>query len=801
MATTIRARIGTLLGEVGASGAFSARRTAPADDLELEVEGLGRLLFPVSGSQGEALCRLAQPARFGRGEETLLDRRVRDTSEIPKDRVKIDQPRWDRTLLPVLERLRSGLGLPDGCRLRADLHSLLVYAPGQFFLPHQDSEKGDEMVATLVVTLPATFQGGALVVEHRGKRRTYGPPKPPSERLSFVAFYADCRHEVRPVAEGHRIVLTYNLMLEGDGAAAAAAVSEASPGTVEALAGYLREHFETPPPAHGAWPKDAPPREPPSRLVYLLDHQYTERGFGWDRLKGDDGARVATLRAAAERAGCEAVLALAEIQETWDCFEPGWNEPWRGHRRGWTRDEDEDWIEDEEPPDDDPDAYELGELLVWSITLDRWIDASGTEAERILSPVGDDEVCATTPSSALAPYRSEYEGYMGNYGNTMDRWYRRAAFVLWPRERAFAVRAEASAAWALATLERRLRAGEVAEAREMASALLPIWSDVVSRAERLGVFARALRVAHGLERAELAAPLLAPFGITALTPAVAAAFAAIVGRYGEDWARSLVSGWSNAERRWERSGLPERPAWLAALPRLMEALCIAEDSPVPSAARLALDDSWRWLEGEIAGRLGIERPSLRDDALSKLASPLLSFLESAALVGTADLLDAAVAHLCSEENELLLPTLVRTLRAGAERVAPALWPAAGFEALAGHCARLLQAQLAEPARGADDWSITLPEGCRCALCKTLGAFLADPGVRRREWPLAKDGRKHVHRRLDACELPVRHETRRTGRPFTLVLTKTRALFEREAAARRAREADLAWLTGESTAAP
>ena len=33
----------------------------------------------------------------------------------------------------------------------------------------------------------------------------------------------------------------------------------------------------------------------------------------------------------------------------------------------------------------------------------------------------------------LTPYASEYEGYMGNYGNTMDRWYRRAALVVWPQ--------------------------------------------------------------------------------------------------------------------------------------------------------------------------------------------------------------------------------------------------------------------------------------------------------------------------------------------------------------------------------
>jgi hypothetical protein len=63
-----------------------------------------------------------------------------------------------------------------------------------------------------------------------------------------------------------------------------------------------------------------------------------------------------------------------------------------------------------------------------------------------------------------------------------------------------------------------------------------------------------------------------------------------------------------------------------------------------------------------------------------------------------------------------------------------------------------------------------------------------------EWPLANEGRRHVHSRIDSAELPVRHQTRRQGRPYTLVLTKTEELFTREQTARRQAEAGLAWLT-------
>lgn len=67
----------------------------------------------------------------------------------------------------------------------------------------------------------------------------------------------------------------------------------------------------------------------------------------------------------------------------------------------------------------------------------------------------------------------------------------------------------------------------------------------------------------------------------------------------------------------------------------------------------------------------------------------------------------------------------------------------------------------------------------------------------RAWQLAcarLRARHHVHQRIDRYELPVRHETRRSGAPYTLVLEKTKALFSREDAARRAWQADRDWLS-------
>ena len=72
MATAARDRLGrTLRGE--AQAAFSVELTARTDDLSLEVEGFGHVRFPVTPGGARKLIGLGQPARFGRGEETLTE--------------------------------------------------------------------------------------------------------------------------------------------------------------------------------------------------------------------------------------------------------------------------------------------------------------------------------------------------------------------------------------------------------------------------------------------------------------------------------------------------------------------------------------------------------------------------------------------------------------------------------------------------------------------------------------------------------------------------------------------------------
>jgi 2OG-Fe(II) oxygenase superfamily len=794
MVTAARDRLArTLRGDV--KGASSVEVTARMDDVSLTVAGFGRVQFPVTPAKARKLIGLGQPARFGRGTETLTDPDVRDTWEIPKGLVTAA---WsDASMKDILATIREELGLPHAAELIADLHSLLVYEPGQFFLAHQDSEKDDSMIGTLVVTLPSNYTGGELMVGRGEEWKAYRGSK---RALSAVAFYADCRHEVLKVKSGYRITLTYNLLVHGD-----TSRPEGDAATITELADLLREHLSTPASRYHY----GPATYTPNRLVYLLDHEYTPRGLSWGRLKGADADRVALLRAAADNADCEAILALADIKTQHSAL---------------SSDDDDgygSWDDNNDEYDDDDGLssgsgegeYEIQELIDSEIALTHWTGPDDGRLEETSLWVAVGEVCASTPTDDLKPRESQYEGYMGNWGNTLDRWYHRAAVVVWPRTQAFANRAETSPAWALEQLTAKAAAGDVTGARAAAATLAPFREGAArgrTSTEKDGsssLFDRALRAADAVADARSAAMLLRPFRIENLTAVSASSFAQVAGRYGQQWTGNLIKTWFGPDEPAWAYGGRKRPQWVTdSLPGLCEGLRAADGanrggisaSGGTVAAQHLLDLAWEWAEKEIRLGLGSVSPGHRDRQLGELGKPLAALLSAAAAIGAASSRDTISGYIRKSDDA------VTALEMSALRAAVELLPAgaakrteAGFGELAADCAPRLRSRLNRPYRDHDDWSIALPPGgCSCDLCDALQRFLVDPSRRTFEWPLAQERRHHVHSRIDGAELPVTHVTRRQGRPFTLVLKKTDELFTRELRSRASATADLGWLAAE-----
>jgi len=770
----------TLGGEV--KSASSVMLTAPLDDLTLYVDGFGRVRFPLTPAKVRKLIELGVPARFGRGEETLTDPNVRDTWEIPKHLVSA---LWDdRSLKDTLLTVKDELGLPRQAELTAELHSFLVYEPGQFFLAHQDSEKDDAMIATMVVTLPSSYAGGELIVGRGDELQSYRGSR---AEHTIVAFYADCRHEVLPVKSGYRITLTYNLLLRGDTGRPAG-----DAGTIAELTDLLGDHFSTPAPAYYR----GPAADTPNRLVYLLDHEYTPRALGWGRLKGADAERVALLRAAADAAGCETVLALADIRT-----QHGASASYDGYRRGpWYGD---DYDDAEDTYDVEPQDLEIHELIDSDVTLTHWTDADGIRLTETSLRVAAGEVCATTPTDFLTPTESEYEGYMGNWGNTLDRWYHRAAVVVWPQALAFSNRAQPEPVWALEQLAAMTSAGDVAAARAAAETLASFWDSTVRSLlsagpdDGSGLFTAALRAGLAVADDATAAMLLRPFAVENLTAVTVSPFAEVTGRYGQGWAQALLKTWAAGNRpAWPYGGW-ERARWLAeCLPIVCSDLHAAGGTGRVVAQHL-LDLAWDWVENGIRLALA-QSPSRRDEQLTALGDPLAAVLSAAAAIGSARTA-AEIFSYVRTQDDVVVALEVSVLRAVAAPSSGQRTPRteAGFGELAGDLSARLRSRIDRPFRAHDDWSIELtPGGCDCPLCGALREFLAHPDRRAFEWPLAEQGRQHIHRRIDGAELPVTHLTRRQGRPYTLVLTKTDALFTEDLRQRSKAAEDLHWLAAE-----
>ena len=762
------------LSAIKESGAFATRATAPADDLRLEVKDVGTIRFPVSRTKARKLRGVARQAGFGLRDKTLVDKNVRDTWEIARSRVKIDQRRWKKTLDPLLERIKKELGLPTNGKLKAQLYKMLVYEPGQFFMPHQDSEKTADMLGTMTVVLPSEHKGGSTVIEHRGEKITYRSSGGTGEKLTFIAFYSDCHHEVRPIKDGYRVVLVYNLNFDGPSISTAHSNIADS---VDRLAKRVNAHFTTPIPANG-YSEEL--EEPPDKLVYLLDHEYTQKSLGWNRLKNGDRLRTAALREIAERLDCEIFLALADIRETWSCEEDDYD--WDYRRRRYDRYDYEE---------KDAESYDLIELFEDDIELRNWIDRSGKPVKSTCSNVVAEEVCFTKASVDCDPFKSEHEGFMGNYGNTVDRWYHRAAVVLWPRSRSFAIRAKLSPNWAIDQLWKLLKTGEVQEARDKAQSLLPFWSRWGSNESGKPFLTKTLRVAAALDDAKLAETLIAPFQLRQLGAQAMPHFVALLKSHGLTWCRQRFLQWADDGPHYYRDSDKK---WLKFMPTFCRELCVYGADTGTELAQWVAAHQWLVTKEQCKRQLEDRESPHAQSELSELCKKLIWVIDSCVAAGANETHQHILKFLTGAANGYPVKCLVAALQECCKSRSPKEVKALRLDALHRHCVAELSMHLAAPVRNADDWSITPPQKCTCELCQRLTEFLAHSARTKFEWPIATQKRQHVHQQLDEYMLPVTHTTRRQGSPFTLVLVKTKDLFAREAELRKKQQQELSWLT-------
>ncbi len=222
------------------------------------------------------------------------------------------------------------------------------------------------------------------------------------------------------------------------------------------------------------------------------------------------------------------------------------------------------------------------------------------------------------------------------------------------------------------------------------------------------------------------------------------------------------------------------------LPRICRELSAAGEAG-GALARWLTVRQWGSIEKELGDADNDPSPSRSSAKLSALIPALLAILRSTVMTGASESIVRQLAAADTERRVELLTALLRAVPQRDAGLRRALRP------LHELCTESLTAWLSAPRRDLGDWSIHAEPGCRCERCRKLLVFLIDPQWRVFEWPLVENHREHVIEIIKRRELPVAHETRRTGRPYTLVLTKRQTLFEREAARRQQWLKDLEWL--------
>ena len=198
--------------DVEGAASFAASGTVDDAMPGLALAGVGPVALPLTDDVAPKIVAVAARSPFGRRDQTLLDEQVRRSWEVEPAEVTLGNAAFRAQIGRAAQEAAAMLGV-DGRGVRATLYKLLLYDTGAFFLPHRDTEKEPGMFATLVVVLPSVYTGGELVVRHGAEVLTFDLAADPAAayRSSYVAFFADCVHEVRPITSGCRLVLVYNM--------------------------------------------------------------------------------------------------------------------------------------------------------------------------------------------------------------------------------------------------------------------------------------------------------------------------------------------------------------------------------------------------------------------------------------------------------------------------------------------------------------------------------------------------------------------------------------------------------------
>ncbi|MFQ5730335.1 MAG: 2OG-Fe(II) oxygenase [Planctomycetaceae bacterium] len=655
--------------------------------------------------------------------------------------------------------MRDALGL-EKSKLTAHLYKLLLYEKGSFFLPHRDGEKLDGMVATLLVCLPSPHTGGELVVSHEGRRHEIAFTGAASGlELSYAAFYADCEHEVLPVRDGYRLCLSYNLTL----ARSRRKAGITAPRTGKVIASISKEF------------RDWPSQGDFQKVAVTLDHHYSQDGLKIDALKGVDRARADVLFDAAEQAGCEAHLALITHWQNGSADGADYEYSYgRGRYSSWSYDDEEEA--------DEGTGYEMGEIYDESLSINHWSDRDGKKISLGEMGLSEDEIVSVQPREAWDLSREEFEGFTGNAGMTLERWYHRAAIIVWPKENHFKVLCDAGTDAAISGLEsmvKKLKRARKSDRQQQRTSCLKFATAIIDTWAPRQFSYSSYRDQDPIDRSTF--PLLLQ-ELDDPDP-ICRFLAQVMPQEGEIQVDKSFPkfckqhGWQTFEDPLTVVTDASSANTILRNATLLQVLCLGRDK---NADRIAL--CRHLAEHAVAALEKIDKHSPKHDWQMKRidrSTLLASLTKSLISVESTEPLARLIDHTLSQSSKYDLTDVhLKTIFALESWLNRKLSrPDPVVSRWLTHCRTELEQRTAQAPTPPGDFRRPDKLSCRCDDCRELSRFLADAHESVHRFPVRKDRRQHLHQVIDGNGCDLTHVTTRTGSPHTLVCTKTTASYE------------------------
>ncbi len=707
---------------------FCSSGKIPDCFLNLSVNNIGTIALPLIPSQAATLIEQCHQAPFGRGEKTLVDTDVRKVWELNPEQFSIGNPQWTTHLNHAVKKISEQLGLQNQ-QVIYELYKLLLYQPGDFFVPHRDTEKIDNMFATLIIVLPSKHEGGELIINHAGETKTFDfSGELNAHSISYATFFADCEHEVKPVTEGHRLCLVYNLAIENS--------------TQQPLAPHHNTQLDKITDILKDW---ATQPEQNDKLAIVFDHHYSQAGLSFNSLKSIDKTKAQLLVQAAEKNNCHAYLGLLTLWESGDL-----EEPYYGRDRHYF----------------DPESAEMGEIYDESLSVKYWVDSQNIQQDLGEIQIDESELVIAGKLNTGEPDKKEVEGPTGNAGNTMDRWYHRGAIIIWRNSQHFSTLAHSGQSHAIPQLKNLLLKNTpdiAASTQQFAQIIIENWKKYQYHTDTSDNNQCMLQLLLDINDKDLIQKFITDILITELNGSEGKLIAEIYENYGWELIFNPLLELSNNESvskitafsqiLWELISFP------ASNKTEQQTYCLKlAHSHIKQTLNLSAENNNYYYN---------QNTSSQKQNIIKFTFKSLYKLNAH------DLLNRVASSIIENEFFNFYDDLIPVQASLYSFFDKEMEPCPAHQKVFTHILQRIKTkaitQIPEPSH----WKSDQQPNCDCADCESLALFMHNPDLQVKDFKMAQGRRSHLEKTILYDRLDINCSTRKQGTPHTLVCTKNR----------------------------